>query len=319
MTDIETQWEWWQSALDGASPEVTIGKVESGYYRLRSRDAVAFWREDDGLHCWLNGKDRRGCEDELAERYFAWCCRRPITYEVHQAFLDTGQWPEDIGAEVDAAKAALPDDQSPGMGDNARKPEEEVLDEIDTLDRAFADWLKSIGGKIATEEHDAKAETFKTRFMAIEKRAFDGHKDEKAPWLEGGRLVDERWRAPKAKAEAGKKTVGAALTPYRIERDRLRQEEARKAREEVARAAAVATQNNEPPPPSVAAPVRQMKSGLRTHTVVEINDLRLVVDAIMSMRERPTEFVETVRLIVGRMLHAKVAVPGARLVEEKRA
>lgn len=315
---------WWQAALAGNSQPIHENEPQAGYFKTRrGKDQpwlpVCIYRDAGKLVAFVG--------DSPADPAVIWTyvANRPISYELYTAVADRGEpWPEDITAEIEKARPA-----EAAIGHNSGRPEDEIRDEIETLDRAFTAWLAEIGGTITTEEQDAKAETFRTRFAEIEKRAKAAQKVEKEPFLEGGRKVDAKWKPLDAAADAGKRRVGGVVTPYRVDRDRKRQEAERKAREEAERARQEAARKAAeaeaagapPPPPSPPELTRRAAAptGLRTYRVCVITDLPAAVGAILALPTPPAEFTDVVKTIARRLIEAGVAVPGAEIREEKRA
>lgn len=318
------EFAWWQAALAGKSPPIHENEPQCGYFKTRrGKDApwlpVCIYRDGGKLLAFV------GDEATDPASIWTWVANRPISYELYTAVADRGEpWPDDITAEIEKARPA-----EAAIGHNSGRPEDEVRDEIETLDRAFTAWLAEIGGTITTEEHDAKAETFRTRFAEIEKRAAAAHKVEKEPFLKGGREVDAKWKPLDAAADAGKRRVGAIVTPYRVERDRKRQEAERKAREEADRARQEAARlaaeaeaaGASPPPPPPPEPPRRAAAptGLRTYRVCVITDLSAAVAAILALPTPPAEFTDAVKTIANRLIGSGVPVPGAEIREERRA
>lgn len=317
MNDQSTPWAFWQNALAGQFGPIHENAPQTGFYRVQN-DPVAIWELGGAMVA-----TRAGRPVDAAE-VWTWACRKPITHELFEAVTAGGAWPEQIDAEVAAAAPA-------GIGHNSGEPHEEILDELAAIERAFTDWLASIGGAITTEEHDAKADTFKARFADLQKKA-DGIRDgQKRPHLEAGRAIDATWKPVVAKAEDAKKRVGAVVTPYRRAREdaRLKAEaEARaaaaKAAREAQEAADRAAQAGLPPPPPVEAPApveppRPVKTGLRTVKVLVITDPLAAVTEILRIAPDHPDILDAIRLVARRLIDAGTPVPGAEIRTERRA
>lgn len=297
----DPQFAWWRAALTGNRGDFDTRNPPSGYYRQHDR-SLAIWRDDDGTLRWTvsHGFPPRHI-DQLCDA-FASFGMRPVSYEDWLAHSETGLWPESPEPEIAAARV--------GIGHNSGSPAEVIADELAAIETAFREWLASIGGVIATEAHDAKAEEFKRRFGDLKKRADDAHEAEKRPHLEAGREVDRLWKAPRERAEAGKREVGAALTPYRRERERIRAEAERKARAALAEAGQPAPIEQHRPKP---------RSGLRSVKTLVLTDAKAAGAFIASLHEPPADFLDVVRVVARRMIEAGVAVPGAEIRTEKVA
>ncbi|WP_457797591.1 hypothetical protein [Methylocystis sp. S23] len=128
------------------------------------------------------------------------------------------------------------------MGDNSQnlEPHEALQADINNLADAARDWLKSIGGKITTQEQADKAANYATEFGKLEKRGQDKHKAEKAPHLEAGRAVDAAWKPVIDLADQKKRFMKKAFETWAVEEQRKRSEEAARLRAEQERQAAEA-------------------------------------------------------------------------------
>lgn len=332
------QFAWYKRALKGQFLDLPKGVVASGYYRGRGGHAVGIWRNgaeivhmDDGL------PQRVHSEAELAENVWSWINRSPISFALYEQVVAGGAWPEDVTTEVEAARERIAkeaprtiteqSDEIPGIGHNSGALAHEMAaDEIAAAAAAFTSWLASIGGKITTEEHDAKAEGFRERFLALGKKSDALRIAEKEPHLSAGRAVDKKWQPVIGRADTEKQAIGEKLRPYRIERERLRKEAEAKAAAERARVAAEHAQKardaafkNAPmpvaPPPAMAAP--KPKTGLRTVKTLVVTDFAAVVGSIMALAKSPADFVETVETVARRLIGAGIPINGAEIREDK--
>ena len=348
--------QFWRDQLAGKNPELPPGP-QCGYYRDRAR-AVAIWHDQETgeLCCTVSsGPGKRDWQpnhvDEIDEK-FGFCCRHPVSYESYLGFMNTGAWPEDVAerpvAEI-AAKAverqqhwarpadkpaAAPAEPGPGHNSNDLPAFELMRERIRDAGAQVADWFKSIGGEIRTKEHADKASNFKGLFGDLEKEAAAAHKTEKEPHLVAGRAVDAAWKPIIELADASKRKAAALLTPYLQEQDRIAREAAAKAaqaaREEAERLAATAAPDAFVPedrPAPVAAPepekpragTRGNSVGLRTFKRVEIDDFAACVAYLAALDPVPPDLRAAVEKIADKILKSGVAVPGARIIEEKRA
>jgi hypothetical protein len=301
-------WAWWQAALKGAAQPVHENEPMQGFYRVGD-DAVAIWHDAGEVLALRAGRPTSASE------IWTWACRKPISHSLYTDVMAGGQWPEKIDAEVAAAKPA-----EPAIGHNSGLPHEEVLDELAAIEAAFAAWLKSIGS-ISTEEHDAKAETFKSRLGALQKKA-DGIRDgQKRPHLEAGREIDALWKPIVNRADEAKRTVGAAATPYRQAREAARlkaEREAREAADKAAREAAAAGLPPEPPA-APAEPPRPVKTGLRTVKTLVLSDPTAAVTEILRIAPDQRDILDAIRVAARRLIEAGTPVPGASIITERKA
>lgn len=305
---------FWRDALAGKNPPIHEGGPQEGYYRCRREkggpwEPVGIWRE--------NGKmiAHRGPRDADPVEIWTWVANKPIPYEVYIAVMDGEPWPDDITREVEAAKAEI--------GHNSGLPHEEVLDEIRAVDAAFAAWLAEVGS-IQSEEHDAKAETFRTRLHALGKKAEDTRVEEKKPHLEACKTIDATWKPVVDAAETGKKKIGAVVLDYRVARDNARKAEEARAREAARQAqeAAAREHGSDLPLPALApapAPVAVARpKGFRTVEVLVVSDPLAAVTAILKASPNQADLMEAIQKVAARMIKAGVDVPGASFQKEQR-
>lgn len=286
------QWQWWRNALAGEVGPIHEDQPMSGFFRVRN-DPVAIWREGDDLMAERAGKP---VSDVCA--LWTYAAKRPISCELYEAVAERGEpWPDEI-------------DVPAGLGHNAPDEHAAVTDELDTLCKSWSDWLASVGGTIATQEHADKAATYAERIKQIEKRATEAHKVEKAPHLEAGRAVDAKWKPLASDAAFAARTVKDAVGAYLV---------AEKSRREAAAAKIQAETGAE----FEAVPVRT-KGGARAVTLrtvkrAEITDVAALAAYLASMSNPPTEWLDVMRTAAERMLRAGVDVPGAKITETQVA
>lgn len=294
----EDAYRWWKRCLAGKRDELTPGHPEVGFYRDKQR-AIEIYRSEDGkLHCNTSSGYQPRHDDEI-DSLFGFASMNPITYETYLRFIETGQWPESISDDLDRAR----------IGHNSGALHEQVQDEIDTVIRAFNGWIKEIGGEIQTEEQDKKGEEFKTRIMGLAKQAADSRVLLKKPFLEGGRLVDKTWMPIEEQAENGKSLISGVLTPYRVARQKIRDEEAALLAELIEASPAIETAYRRAKP----------KTGLRTTKVAVVDDIQKAAAQLAAMKEPPEDFVEAVRSVAKRLIDAGISVSGVHIEERKKA
>jgi hypothetical protein len=304
------QYQRWRDALaQNRGVETERGNPRSGYYRVKN-EAIAFWRDDDGvLSCWRSGTFPAPTDPDLIDELFGWCAPHPCSYELFQNFQQTGRWPD----EVEAPGAVIPPDA---------KPHEALDAELATLRDQARKWLETIGGAVKTQADADKAANYADEFAKLEKRGEAAHKADKAPFLEGGRAVDAAWKPIIDRAAAEKTWSKKAAEAFLIaERKRIADEQ-RRVEAEAAKAAKEAPQDAPPPLPAPAPKAGAGSSGrriaIRTRTVHQIEDVRALFAYFADMNETPRELMEAAQLIVNRMRSAGVTVPGVvtRTVEE---
>lgn len=213
-------WKWYFAALKDPSE---IGKSliatttpEQGYFRARSKGgqwepvAIYYPEGSDQLVAYRGGKE------VIPDEIWTWCLRQPITYEQYQKAMAGDGFDDEPPAPVG---------HNSGETDPFDAIRLEMIGEAETAD----EFLKS---EVKTQEQADKAGIWAKRFTDLAKRADAEREREKAPHLQAGRDVDDKWRPlvgdAKDKAAALKKHVEAFL----IARKREEEARARKAREE---------------------------------------------------------------------------------------
>ena len=287
MQMSEDVWQWWRNALAGEVGPIHEDQPMAGFYRVKS-DAVAIWREGDDVLAERAGK---AVTDVCA--LWTYAAKRPISVELYESVAERGEpWPDAI-------------DVVAGPGHNAPDEHGSIVDDLATLHTSWMTWLSSIGGTITTQEQADKAATYAERIKLVEKRATEAHKVEKAPHLEGGRVVDARWKPVISDAATVARTVKDAVGLYLLAEKRRRE-------------AAAAQIKAETGAELEAAPVRT-KGGARTVSLrqvkrAEITDVAALAAYLASMSNPPTEWLDVMRTAAERMLRAGVDVPGAKIV-----
>ena len=310
-------WTYWASALNGNFIEDLIqrGNPQSGFYRDRSKRAVAIWRDDSGaLLCSVTDGYCPRHADEIDE-LFGFVLRTPITRELFMHVKNGGAWPEDV---------QMPER---GTGDNSRSlPLHELLAaQINDMIDEARKWLESIGGKVESQEHADKAANFAGAFGELEKQADKARKDEKEPHDKAAKAVQAKW-LPVIDLAAEKKTwlkkefEKFALTEKRRREEEARRaaEEQRKAAEEAARAAAENGEQPPAPPPieepaavkNVAAGTRGTRVALKTRVDYVVTDLPEFSAHLAALDNPPPEFLEACRKIANRLGAAGANPPG---------
>lgn len=303
-------WSYWREALAAKrGVDTQPGSPRPGYYRLKG-EAIAFWPEDGQIVCWRSSTQYPApSKPDAVDELFGWCAPHPISFEDFTHFQHHGRWPDEI------APVEIPADLPPHQRADA---------ELSAQREAMAAWVKEIGGKVATQAHADKAGNFADEFAKIERRATSSHKAEKEPHLEAGRVVDAAWKPVIGRADELKRYAKKLPESFLIaEKARIAAEE-RAAAEARARAAAEAERQRREaeaigaPPPieqpqTFAPPPQKAKAGkvhLRTVTKHEIVDMRAVIEFLARLNDHPAELKDVAQLLVNRMRHAGVEVPG---------
>jgi len=319
MTD---QYHDWRRAVETKSPVPFVkGSPCEGFYRVRARDndrsirwdAVAIWRDANGLQCYRSEPGFTPTDPDQIEELYASCNSTPVSYEDFLAFREHGRWPDEI-EPVAAPAADLP-------------PHEAIDAELTALRKQAEDWFASIK-TVSTKEQADKAGNYADAFARIESSAESKRKTEKAPFIDGGKAVDATWNPIVDRAAASKTWAKKATEPYLLaEKKRLADEE-KKRRDEHAKALADAAKKATEaeaqgvPSPVLDAPLplpapAKAKAGttgrgvhLRSRTVHKITDLRALLTYFADMNETPADLMATLQILVNRMRAAGVTVPG---------
>ncbi|CAD7023292.1 hypothetical protein REJC140_00157 [Pseudorhizobium endolithicum] len=321
----DNAWKWWQDALAGNFGPIHDSDPQQGYYRTRFKEKpwepVAIWFENGEWHAM------RGDRTVRAADIWTWCCRNPITYEAYTKAIEGDGWDD----EPEAVR---------GMGDNLPDDPFEALKlEFAGEQELAAELLRT---KVETQDQANKIGVLSKRIASISKRASDLHKVEKAPHLEAGRAVDDKWRDLKEEPDSLSKRLKRHLDDYLREQQRLEMERQRKAQEEADRkrreaedaASAAAQQENEAAAVEAKrlqdeaaqaerdAQARNASAGrtgarvaLRTFVYAQITDY----DALLMALKDRAEIKEIVETLAHRAARSGVELPGMGIRSEQRA
>ena len=116
------------------------------------------------------------------------------------------------------------------IGHNAPPPEAAFGLHIDDLFTTLSDSLS--GGDVATDAQEAAIDALLDEFRKAAKDADGARAAEKKPFDEAAKAVQAKWKPIIDKAARGADECKAALTPYRVAKQRAAEAAARKAREE---------------------------------------------------------------------------------------
>ena len=311
MTD---QYEWWRNALAGNVGPIHDGEPQSGFYRSKSKNkqtgavshnAIAYWRNDAGdLKCQINGKP---VDEQRALEQWTFCCRNPITFDLHRDVVMSGnQWP-DTNEVVERLSNNPPADDSI----------ESISERIQELSREANKLIEA--GAAGDQNAADRASDLANSFGEMETKVGKLHQVEKAPVLQAGREIDAKWFALRDIAKELKAKIKAVVvTPYLRKKD----DEARAARAAAEKAARDAAMAGKPTPqPTVAPPARTMAGSskrsvsLRTYYSAQIEDRAAL---LTSQKDHP-EVVAVLQKIADAAASKQIALPGCKVVEERRA
>lgn len=317
-------WAWWRKALAnpseiGKSLPVHDGVPEQGYYRVRygkdkPYEPVAIWMEDGAWLAYRGGKEAR------ADEIWTFVCKHPVSYEAYQAAVDGKGWPDD-----DKVVAAQVKPAEPTIGDNSGQ-----VDEAETLKDQIDAALKGTGDykMIGDDATAAKALSLRNRLNELSGQADKIRVKLKAPHLEAGKAVDDKFqplvKTAKAGADAVRDAIGAWETK-KLQDQRRREREAAdaiRAAEDAARASAPSTEVMEAPAPAIA-PVEAAPMPIQaTYGKAASVSVKIVVDEVTDWQALALYMVDhpvmrdTLRQLAQRALDAgRTNIPGISVTE----
>lgn len=222
---------------------------------------------------------------------------------------------------------------------NPPRDADEFADDIAAIESAIAKWK----AEPVTHENVESLHRDIDFAAKVKKEADASHKAIKEPFLIGGRKVDDRFRPVKNDAEDGVKSLKGILTKYLAEQERIRQEAARKAREEAERLAAQAEADRNDPiigmdaqeaAEAAEANVKKQERyaeaagssviegartiGLRTYHEADVTDAQAMV---MHYATHPDVIAAALKCAKADIRTSKgtCTIPGVTVREEKRA
>ncbi len=302
-----------------------------GWYKMRyDRNGkwlpVAIWIQDGELVA------RVGAERAEPSKIWTWCADKPVSKEAAKFAFAKGFWP----------------DEPPPIGDNmppVDDPYEALKAEIEAKQKQATDW---IGARpvVLTQPDADYATNAQRELLALNKRADAMFVAEKAPHLEAGRVVDERYRFRGAVADVAarlrkifdrflaeeekRQTVAAAakhkaeVARIEAERKRLEAERAEKLRVDP-----IAALTEDPPElPLVPAAPEAVKvaagggigrrAGLQDVWVGTITDYGAAA-AYFINHPKMVELVDKLVAHQVKDLKASASIPGVTVSKERRA
>lgn len=266
------QYDRWARALRGEKLDLgERGDPPSGYFRFPSskgQEAVAVWRNENGLNCWRNiFGDGSKMDADAIDMLFAGE-HYVIPYDLFVAVTERGEeWPpeymtrlrtKDINAGVvwtiEWARQQLSHAEINAAAENPHAviggndlpestPDQVLAEKIKALGQHLATMLGSWGGKPRNQAEVDQIGVYANKFKDFENEATAAHKAEKEPHLAAGRAVDSKWFGPvRDKAIASRQRVLAIAKEFidaenkrRAEKTRVANEAARKAAESEAK------------------------------------------------------------------------------------
>lgn len=205
------------------------------------------------------------------------------------------------------------------------------------IDDLFAMLSASLaGGTVDSDEKEAAIDALMDDFRKAAKDADEARKAEKKPHDDAGKAVQAKWKPVIDKADRGVTECKAALTPYRVEKQRIADEAARKAREEAdakERAAQEALRQSDDLEAkfqaeqdleqakkltAVANKIDRSATGLRTSWEAELTDKSAALRHYL--KTQPGEFEALIQTLADRDARgARPPVPGVLYHERKKA
>lgn len=214
---------YWRQALAGKKPPVHEGDPQPGfYYKLdgdarlkkdRARLPVAIWQTETGDILTLVGFGA-GAKLRDSVDMWSWVCQYPVTEEAYRAAFEIGRWADDPPPLVETIPQTNSVSENPdrGMGDNLPDdPAERMALELQGEEETTKEFLAK---PIATQADADKAAVWAKRLTEMSSSAVAKHKDEKEPWLAGGRVVDRKWFDIRDRATALAAALKAHMTPF---------------------------------------------------------------------------------------------------------
>lgn len=324
ITATVDEFAWYRSALAGNPGPISEGAPQSGYYKMRAPDKqswlpVAIWRRPgtSEIVCRVAGDMRD------AMQVWTFAAKHPVPKEDAKAAFETGRWPG----------------EAPGIGDNGA-PDLSLPDQIKERIAQALDFLTNFGVK--DQRHADMAQNYRDAILKLKGEAEKAHKAEKAPHLEAGRAVDQKYNPVIKDADGAVAQLRSALGVFlRAKDDEARKETERKHREELAKAEAerarIAAEHAEatkndialaalepdlpplPPPPEpvkvTAGGQTGKKAALKSVTVYAVTDYAA---ALAHLKDHP-EVVAAVEKVAKAQTKAGAVVPGVTVKTEKVA
>ncbi len=267
-----SRYDHWRANLAGQKPPIHAGDPQCGYYRYMLGGvavAAAIWIAGDGsMVCRIGGvgNDCRDCFYSPTEKWVQ-LARHPISEDAARVWFETGKWPHEAAAATPEPSAPVNEEAAPApleaqgprdavFGDNSgAKPTDDIFDAISreaTVEiEHTTEWLERT--KIETQAQADFAGDKIDTLRKLWKKADEARAAEKAPHLQAGRDVDDKWRATLAALDQASAALKAAAIAWKQAEDAKRE----RARKEAEAARAEAAAKGELPieaPPELPPP-----------------------------------------------------------------
>ena len=220
------------------------------------------------------------------------------------------------------------------IGGNNPPPDAMYSLHVDDLFSLLSDTLA--GGEVGNDDQEAAIDALMDDFRKASKDADKARAEEKKPHDDAAKAVQAKWKPILEKADRGVSACKDALTPYRMAKQRAKDEAARKAREEAEakeRAAQEALRQSEDLEARfvaeqeleaakklnlVANRIDRSATGLRTYWEAEITDRKAAL--LHYIARAPERFTALIQQLADEDARgARGTVPGIVFHERKKA
>jgi hypothetical protein len=324
-------------------------------------EAVGIWRDDDGKLVCQRGfpKGTLNIRGDLAkspmnggltmtpeqiDELWSACRLYPISFELFESVMyDGGQWPDEILNDKGSLKApgSVPGHNNPPETIEAVEveeiveaddltPDELAKRKLAAINKAAAEYLALIGGKVQTEAQSHVMANYAIAARDLAKDSDKNREKEKKPHLDACRTVDSKWKVIVDEAKAVQARI---ITPVDVwqKAERARREAEAQAEADRLRAELEAEAERNPgievpleiEPPKVA-PIKSgtvgRAIGQRSNKVAVFTDERAAFLYVLdNVNDPQAPFRQEMRRVVDRLLRNGVNVPGASLKDETKA
>lgn len=339
-------WAYWKAAIEADRtgqplPPIMADKPQVGFYYSKAHKdggkipACVFDDKNGDRVIRLGTKAEHTIQDATAR--WTWVADRPVTREDYVVAWETETWP-------DGSPTRAPD--LPSGSNLPSDPFERLQAEVDDkLEQAKA-LLASLAAKTAEKVDADKARNIQAALLKHKKTADDMHEMEKAPFLEAGREVDQKFSFRKAIDDVSKQlrtfvSNWMAAEERRLEAEAKKKFEAERAAAEAERkrilaereklrqddpiSALTSDEPELPEMPTGPAPVKVnvgggvgRAAGLKSEWDYEMIDYEAAVNHYRGHRD--------VRAVVEKLIKAQVkldkdatSIPGVKAIEKRVA
>jgi hypothetical protein len=201
----------WKRALAGQTPQ-DVNNPARGWYRGKRKgedyQPIAYWYDDDGTGPleWLWGKDNDWgngikVDEQKARELWIHVRKHPISYDTYQIVIAGGSWP-DVDPVVAAHQFA--------------SSNQKELSLIETFDKKVEEASAAVGkyDEVTSDEQAVQAQTLRAHLLKLHKDADSLREEEKKPYFEEVKAVDNKWQPSLKKAKALADKIRAAIAAY---------------------------------------------------------------------------------------------------------